>query len=77
MVFTRGDAGGAFADTGGNGIGGEGPQAFVEPPERLSLAERGAHVCKAESVSDGNGKHYFYLVSPIPSYPCWIKIREA
>ena len=25
---------------------------------------------------DGN-KHYFYLVSPDPSYPYWIKIREA
>ena len=50
---------------------------LVKPLERLLFGERGFHVYKAESVSYDGNKHYFYLVSPDPSYPYWIKIREA
>ena len=52
-------------------------QKLVNPLGRLLCGERVFHVDKAESVSYDGNKHYFYLVSPDPSYPYWIKIREA
>lgn len=77
MIFTKGDVTGSFVDADGNEMSGEESQKLVEPLERLLFAERGFHVYKAERVSYDNDKHYFYLVSPDPSYPYWIKIREA
>ena len=77
MIFTKGDVTGAFVDADGNEMSSEESQKLVKPLERLLFGERGFHVYKAESVSYDGNKHYFYLVSPDPSYPYWIKIREA
>ena len=44
------------------------------PPVVIAVARSDAGGAFADT--DGN-KHYFYLVSPDPSYPYWIKIREA
>ena len=66
-----------MVDADGNEMSSEESQKLVKPLERLLFGERGFHVYKAESVSYDGNKHYFYLVSPDPSYPYWIKIREA
>lgn len=77
MIFTKGAVTGAFAKADGSKMSSEESLKLVKPLERLLFGERGFHVYKAESVPYDGNKHYFYLVSPDPSYPYWIKIREA
>lgn len=77
MIFTPGEASGGFYDADGNSIPLEEARKMTAPLEKLLFGEHGFHVYKAEAVSYDNGKHYFYLVSPDPDYPYWIKVREG
>lgn len=77
MLFTKGAVTGHFVDENGAEMTEAKSQELTAPLERLLFAPQGFHVYKAEAVSYDDNKHYFYLVSPDPSYPYWIKIREA
>ncbi|WP_299103218.1 hypothetical protein [uncultured Alistipes sp.] len=77
MIFTPGEASGGFYDADGNSIPLEEARMMTAPLEKLLFGEQGFHVYKAEAVSYDDGKHYFYLVSPDPAYPYWIKVREG
>lgn len=77
MIFTPGEASGGFYDADGNSIPLEEARKMTAPLEKLLFGEHGFHVYKAEEVSYDDGKHYFYLVSPDPAYPYWIKVREG
>lgn len=77
MIFTRGAVTGNFVDKDGNELSQEESLRLAAPLEKLFFAPGGFHVYKAEGVEYDGGKHYFFLVSPDPAYPYWIKIREA
>lgn len=77
MIFTRGDVTGNFVDENGTEMSHEKSLELAAPIEKLLFAPQGFHVYKAESVSYDENRHYFFLVSPDPAYPYWIKIREA
>lgn len=77
MIFTKGDVTGAFVDADGNEMSSEESQKLVKPARAAALRRAGIPRLQCESVSYDGNKHYFYLVSPDPSYPYWIKIREA
>lgn len=76
MFFTKGTVSGSLVDETGKEMTLEESEAVFAPIDRLLFSEVGFHVYKAESVSYDSGKHYFYLVSPDPEYPYWIKVRE-
>lgn len=76
MIFTLGEASGGFYDADGNTISLDEARKLTAPIEKLLFNERGFHVYKSESVPYDNN-HYFYLVSPDPEYPYWIKVREG
>lgn len=77
MIFTLGEVTGNFVDENGEELSHEKSRELAAPIERLLFAPQGFHVYKAESVSYDDNKHYFFLVSPDPAYPYWIKIREV
>lgn len=81
MIFTKGTASGELVDESGNVMTPQDAEELFAPLERLLFSEDGFHVYKAESVDydlNGNtGRHYFYLISPDPDYPYWIKVREG
>ena len=77
MIFTKGAVTGNFVDQDGNAMSQSESEELAAPLMKLLFAPQGFHVYKAEAVSYDSGKHYFFLVSPDPSYPYWIKIREA
>lgn len=77
MIFTKGAVTGNFVDKDGNAMSQSESEALAAPLVKLLFGGGGFHVYKAESVSYDDSKHYFFLVSPDPAYPYWIKIREA
>ncbi len=81
MIFTRGTASGELVDKDGNVMSLDECAEIFAPLERLLFGESGFHVYKAESVdydlNNGTPRHYFYLISPDPEYPYWIKVREG
>lgn len=76
MIFTLGDVTGSFYDADGNEILLDAARQLTAPIEKLLFNERGFHVYKSEGMPYDN-KPYFYLVSPDPAYPYWIKVREG
>lgn len=76
MIFTLGEASGGFYDADGNDISLDDARKLTAPIEKLLFNERGFHVYKSEGMSYDD-KPYFYLVSPDPEYPYWIKVREG